>query len=353
MNYAIRAVPVREVGTQLRDPSSGAQTKSRVVRVADLPATEEIVPNATAHGQAVLSWRWDLDQRDGTSRNTSAAIAHAIDIGVEYLFIDKVSVDQSLRGRDLIEAVAAFSQLFGSIPTIAAYDTALAPDDYRHFLRTLRRPWIAKELLAMRYNPHKITYVGHVKDQGTDKDFGFRHMINRIWSTSFANSILYVLTGFCDMHDVSELPLIMPEHEPLLSAASNNMTREDALMTAAILSQTSTDDDRVNGDINIRDLNYQAYKFAQTEDSSGFWQNWNVLLNGEVVARWSEKDYTRDGMPRRKLSTSINAGEIFANELGVDVTPLSTGRPHESASGSADKRIEAIEVYDLSGRFGD
>jgi hypothetical protein len=345
VNHALRAVDVRVAAAGI----SGSGTKTPI-RAHDLPVAEQIVPDGGSRDQAVLSWRWDVDGVDGTSRNISAAVAHAADMGVRYLFMDMVSVDQSLSGRGLIESVATFTGLFEFMPVIAAYDTVAVAEDLRHYLRTLRRPWIAKELLAMGVNPQRIQYVGHRGDQGAGQDFGFQHMLKRVWTTTFANSILYVLTGVSDMHDVSDLALVMIEHQALLAVACKQVGREDLLMTAALASQFTTDDFRVNGDINIRGANFGVYRLVAAGSSPGFWENWDIVLDGEVVGRWSEKEHTMDGSSRRTLSRSDNAAKVFARLWGVDV--VSGPRRREVSNDEADQRLSKVEIYNLCDRFG-
>jgi hypothetical protein len=323
------------------------------IRVAELPVVKNLRASGDESNQAVLSWRWDVDSMHGTSRNVTAALAYAFTAGIEHLFMDAVSIDQTLSGLDLIRAVADFTALFGYVPVIAAYDSAapLVDPELRHFLRVVRRPWIAREVRAMRYNPHKLRYVGYIAGQGADANFGFAHMLEAIWSTSFANSILYVLTGYCDMYDVSELQLIMPEYHVVLAAAAKGMSRNDVFITAAILSQLSTDDSRINGDIDIRRTALDNYTFSEVAGSAGYWSNWEIVLNGRVVGLWSEKDYTRDGTHRRKLSAVRNAHELLAAYLNVGIASDETVREEPMSPTQLENYPEDIEIIDLSSRF--
>src|SRR4051812_27893019 len=122
MNEALLAVDVARAYANL-----GVRARStaliRPVTLDDLPvSTIHILPHRRT--QAILSWRWDVDSQLRASRNISAALAHAFNVGIEYLFTDFVSVDQSLAGRALIRAVADFTSLFGELRVIAAYDTS-------------------------------------------------------------------------------------------------------------------------------------------------------------------------------------------------------------------------------------
>jgi hypothetical protein len=62
---------------------------------------------------AILSWRWDFDEQTKYSRNLLCAIRrHAKQSGVQFLFIDVISIDQSLDENKLLEQVVAFSTLY-------------------------------------------------------------------------------------------------------------------------------------------------------------------------------------------------------------------------------------------------
>lgn len=109
---------------------------------------------------AVLSWRWDGDLQGLGSRNISSAIRVSKQRGIPYLFVDIISIDQRLDEDALIQQVTAFSNLYRSIPVIAAYDK-----EGEDFAKIVRRPWILTEARLFRYNPTEIIYVGH-NDQG-------------------------------------------------------------------------------------------------------------------------------------------------------------------------------------------
>jgi hypothetical protein len=351
MDHTLCAVDVQAVRTNSRGRVGSNSSLIQPVPLAQLPVIENLKISGEKDNQAVLSWRWDVDPEEGTSRNVAAALSYASGAGIEHLFIDAVSVDQALSGFDLIRSVADFTKLFGRVPAIAAYDSKALQEDTRHFLRVLRRPWIAREIRAMRYNPHRLRYIGHIADQGIAESFGIAHMLKRIWSTTFANSILYVLTGYCDMHDVSELALIMPEHAAVLAAASRNMSRNDALITAAILSQLSTDEFRVNGDIDIREVGFDRYSFTEVEASPGFWSNWEILLDKKPMGVWSEKDYTMDGDHRRKLSHAENALELFGAYFNVEIATGNLDQKESVPPRQLENQIEDIEIVDFSDRF--
>ena len=115
-----------------------------------LPTRRVRLPFDDPSQVAVLSWRWDVDERTGVSRNLASAICQAKQMGVRYLFIDFVSIDQELRGDELLREVVAFSALYRCLPVIAAYDK-----DGDNFRMTMRRPWILSE--ARSYRAESLT----------------------------------------------------------------------------------------------------------------------------------------------------------------------------------------------------
>jgi hypothetical protein len=119
--------------------------------LSELSTNTKMVAANGELNQAVLSWRWDLGGGKGGSRNIATGLACAAEIGVDYLFVDVVLVDQALEGPALIRGVADFTGLFRRIRTIATYDLPDPVMDKRHFSRIIRRPWIAHGIRTMRF----------------------------------------------------------------------------------------------------------------------------------------------------------------------------------------------------------
>jgi len=130
------------------------------------------------------------------------------------------------------------------------------------------------------------------------------------------------------------------------------MTRNDALITAAVLSQLSTHDFRVNGDLDIRGVKLKRYKFSSVAGSVGYWSNWEIRLDGKAVGVWSEKDYTIDGDHRRKLSAVENAQNVLAAYFNVPITAGEQETDNSTSPNRNENRLESIEIVDLSNRFG-
>ena len=88
----------------------------------DLKTRTVQVTSENSSKVAVLSWRWDTDETGRLSRNIWAALRLARQLGFHHLFVDVVSIDQRLAGSNLLREVLAFTDLYKTIPVIAAYD---------------------------------------------------------------------------------------------------------------------------------------------------------------------------------------------------------------------------------------
>jgi len=216
-------------------------------------------------GVAVLSWRWDGSHGTSNpasgSKNVYRAIKYAKRTGIRYLFIDIVSIDQTLEKDQLVKQVAAFGALYRTTPVLCAYG-----DPENNTVTTMRRPWIQHEIMTMVSNPFGITFIGLTLAQDTlwqerrarrirgyDMDNYYRgpdyddhpdatHVfLRQLENTNLGlvPSIFYLLLGRIGMHDISDLIYIMPPFfSSVLSVAHSKMTREDYLMTVAFLSQS-------------------------------------------------------------------------------------------------------------------
>jgi hypothetical protein len=254
----------------------------------DLPVQLVKLPVDDLSHVAVLSWRWDTEQQAQPSRNLLSAIRQAKQMGVRYLFIDIISIDQQLRGDALIEHVVAFTVLFKTIPVIAAYDKI-----GENFLVTMRRPWILYEARSYRYHPTKIVYVGH-NNQGAENSFGFRHTTRAVWGSSFTHTILGVLCGEIGMKSIFDIKFIMPAYAQVLTPAYQKMSRNDYLLTA-ILCQVhagSRAGSRVNSSTKITEVEFNRYSLSRIENPPGYSSSWDVhdiSLDGTKIARWEYK----------------------------------------------------------------
>lgn len=92
------------------------------------------------------------------SKNVACAIRSAKSSGIRYLFIDIISIDQTLTADLLIAEVVRFGAFYASVPAMAEYD------DHRLNVRCIPiRLWITSEIKLMLGNPYKIVYVGRLQ----------------------------------------------------------------------------------------------------------------------------------------------------------------------------------------------
>ena len=216
------------------------------VLVKDLPVRTVQFPVDDLSKTAVLSWRWDFDDEQ-RSRNLAAAIKHAQSVGIEYVFADIVSIDQTLISIDLTQQVLAFSVLYKTIPVLAAYDNTLRDLKYAMY-----RPWIFSELRLFAQNPTKLTYVGHGRRQGSCvpwsafcmflghpaksrwKETNFERRIQECWQADYVRSALQVLEGSTSMAQIFDFKIILPAFAEAFTKAEK-LSRNDYLMTVTLL----------------------------------------------------------------------------------------------------------------------
>ncbi|KAK4199503.1 hypothetical protein QBC40DRAFT_265859 [Triangularia verruculosa] len=230
--------------------------------IGDTPVPTKLVsfPFENISEHAVLSWRWDGDLKTWGSKNIALALHQAKRMGVRYQLMDLVSVDQTLSGEALIQQVVAFSSLYQSIPVIAAYNTEEEAIQF-----TMFRPWIFHEAQTYRDNPFKVTYVGDLTDwkySCWERDIKFQ--FRQAWRGSFVQTILGVLCHELGMTSISDFKFIIPQHAQLLATAYAKMSREDYLLTAAILCQI--DRPHVGSfPYHAETMSYSLYSFAITD----------------------------------------------------------------------------------------
>lgn len=294
---------------------------------------------------AILSWRWDVDPRTKSSRNAYVACQEAKRQGVRYLLLDKVSVNQDQTDAAMLIERLAFSQLYGRIPVLAAYDDATPTGAFTADVhgtpvplgsplsRIMRRPWIFHEVSLYRSNPTKVTYVGHIPDLGCHKTNGFLHMAPAMWETTLTQTILYTLAGIVSMHHVDDLRFIMPRYFDLLSAAHSRMSVSDFLLTAALLAgHSKRSHQRVNNDQAIDQIRFDRYRIgaAYTPDdlpkTQDYYTRRDIYLGQRKVAEWQtrHKFYPFEDL-RVWFTVSDTAERSISDLLGVK--PSSVDEP--------------------------
>ncbi|KAK4224649.1 hypothetical protein QBC38DRAFT_514618 [Podospora fimiseda] len=187
-------------------------------------------------GTAILSWRWDGNIRQGEG------------------------------SRNVASAVLTFSSFYKTLPVIAAYDIS-----GETFSKSIKRPWICHEARLYRHNENRIVYVS---SSGEDPAIPllpylfskFGRGLRAIWKTGFAKSLFGLLLGDIGMSDVADLKYIIPPLTSVLVAAHASMSRNDYLLTAAMLCATHCDSVSVRSlRRDISNLTFDRYSFWTEE----------------------------------------------------------------------------------------
>jgi hypothetical protein len=258
-NHVNRAYPQRaSVTAQYLAVDAAAVDMSTLkdgARISSLPTRLVQLPMKNLSHVAVVSWRWDFPpSSDAASSGLSLNVAHAIQYakshGIHFLFIDIISLDQTLSAKDLIPEVARFGKLYGTIPVIAAYDDPRLNFDY-----IMLRPWIFSEIKKMMDNPHKIVYVGHLR-QGTYihksvlhwwlgrvprhrmADTKFSEQLRKAWFADYVPPVLELLNGHNNMADIHDFKFIVPPLADVFTAAEKLPANDYLLMVALLLSDS-------------------------------------------------------------------------------------------------------------------
>ncbi|MDQ0638164.1 hypothetical protein QF042_001729 [Pedobacter sp. W3I1] len=283
--------------------------------------TKEIYITTTTEKVAILSWKWDISSNN-ESKNLLLALVYSQEIGIEYLLVDLVSVDQNLNSFELMEEVIAFSNLYKVLPVIATYDW-----ECENWLWTMRRPWICYEIHNYTKNSNTITYLGHTKGQGCEDSFGFAHMINRIANSTFAQTILYLLLDKVKITKLDDLKYLLPNYSRILEAAYEKLSQNDYILTAVILAQNDISDKeehypyikyRVNGDQDILYLTFSNYSFLE-EGSSTHRLRYSIMLGDTKVATWHNYE-NNAGDSRLFLEPVAGIKKIISKFLNIDAS---------------------------------
>lgn len=114
----LRAVDVRRI----RGSLLSGDDRAGGIAAEELPT--ELFDSASLpfDRSAVVSWRWDREPRTGRSLNTALALKYAQESEIEFVFIDTVTIDQTLPAATFRQSVADLARLYRALPVIAAYD---------------------------------------------------------------------------------------------------------------------------------------------------------------------------------------------------------------------------------------
>ncbi|KAH7323809.1 hypothetical protein BKA65DRAFT_75323 [Rhexocercosporidium sp. MPI-PUGE-AT-0058] len=280
-----RALLVNEVNE--RDLYDGRLdgTSSKII-----PISKVQLPIEDPTKAAVLSWRWDGTHGIIGSRNVFGAIHQARVMGIKYLFIDAISIDQRLSGDDLLCQVVEFSKLYQSIQVLAAYDVRGSG-----IWRTIRRPWILSEVQLFKGNPTRITYVGHVvtgRLNATEtSSIYFEPVLRSVWNQNLTGAVLGLLCGFFTMASISDLKYIIPSRARLFQIAYNILSRNDHLLTVAIFCQMGDQKsfEYWSGITNVVFDRYALITANVANHNQDYTANAKIMLDGVHVATWEDE----------------------------------------------------------------
>ncbi|MEN2412920.1 hypothetical protein [Flavobacterium mesophilum] len=286
------------------------------ISISDLPV---ILINPFLKGAkiAILSWKRDI--MSGKSKNLFICLVHAKNEMIDFLLVDIISIQQD--SKDLINDVAVFSEMYKTIPVIAAYDWKCD-----NWIWTMRRPWICYEIHKYCTNPNSITYLGYAKKQGNDL---FEHMLQRIVHTTFAQTILYLLLGKITMAKLIDLKLLLPNYSSIVQVAYEKMSRNDFLLTTCILALNDIPYDnnefpytkyRVNGDQDFSQIVFLKYEIRE-QNSSIHRTNYSISLDGQKIANlFNNQDNM--GESRTFLEPLPNNIDIIINFLNISKSSI-------------------------------
>jgi hypothetical protein len=285
----------------------------------DLPKQLVKLPVDDLSQIAVLSWHWDGENHVQGSRNVMCAVRQAKKTGVRYLFIDVISIDQRLSQDDLLKQVAAFSMLYTTIPVIAAYDTT----DDCPLRNTIHRPWILSEVRLFRRNPTQITYVAHNTQRGQD----FKRSVENIWSSGFTLTVLGVLCNQVGIYLVSDFKFIIPSLAGVLTIAYDKLSRNDYLLTVAILCQAQRLDsewcighDEIEGiplDISREKFDRYTWSDSDTRNHIVSSMDKDIFLDRKKIAVFQHRYNYHYNLESIELRPEPKAERLIFDALGL------------------------------------
>jgi hypothetical protein len=206
----------------------------------------------------------------------------------------------------------------------------------------MRRPWIFHEVDLYRFNPTKVTYVGHIPGLGCDKERGFLHMAPSMWGSTLSQTILYTLAGIVSMHHVEEFRFIMPRYFDLLCAAHSKMSPNDYLLTAALLAAPSNYAGRINNDLSVDKVAFDQYRVgpgftpSDLPNSQDYYTRYDIFLGDRKVAQWQtrHKFYPFEAL-RVWFRVEDSAEHTICELWGVDKSPIDRPRVRPPSDASA------------------
>lgn len=196
------------------------------VGLSSLPV-ETAMPSVGLRETCILSWKWDVRQETGASKNLALAVLLAIELRYKYLMLDKLALQQSLDPPQLLAEVHRFSKYYARLPVIAAYD--LDRQSMAEWSQSLRRPWILSEIRNYVRNPTVVHYVGFRHTMDNPRNVCLADEMSDIRKRGLSSGILHYLSGTDFIHDYRDLVYVHSEFAPLLSRAATELSKSDFL----------------------------------------------------------------------------------------------------------------------------
>jgi hypothetical protein len=294
----MRAINVRG----LRPDTLSWDRIAQGIRPDECPTRIVDDPFSRVHDAAVVSWRWDRHPESGRSRNLALALRLAQEAGIDLVFVDLVSIDQTLPKDRLLRAVVSLANLFASIPVIAAYDEETAT--MREWSSVLRRPWILSEIKAYCQNPTSVTYVGYRHGPTQRRDLSFANEVSVLRSEGYADTIFEVLCGRVRMTDSADFAEILAEFHEAVAACHKAFARPDYLfavflLTAAYERRQVVVRDGAHLDYGFRlnvdnpqldEIGLERFRLGPYMSNVAMYESArSVLLDGSEIAVWRSK----------------------------------------------------------------
>jgi hypothetical protein len=177
-------------------------------------------------------------------------------------------------------------------------------------------------------------------------------MVERVWRTSYTHTILGVLCREIDMYRVSDLKFILPEYAMVLTAAHEQMSRNDFLLTAAILTHVHAKDFKVNASSDIARVQFD--KYLRSEAPGGTYDsNQDMFLGDTKVTTWRDHYNLATNHHHCYLEPVPEAERIIFSALGLsevayrDYALCERQRLHRLALPKDGVRLPAMDIVSM------
>jgi hypothetical protein len=148
------------------------------------------------------------------------------------------------------------------------------------------------------------------------------------------------------MYSVSDFRFILPEFERVLTAAHQQMSRNDYLLTAAILTSAYAKDSKVNASSDIEPLSFVRYS-RRAAPGGTYDTNQDILLDGKQVATWFHHYNMATSNHHCRLEAQKDAERSIFEALGLSKTE------YEQYAGRREQRRLSLQLPEEGVRYPD